>query len=238
MSSRETRVLDYCFYGAMIPPTTAVEGPWVKTDTSSGGTPTMLTVGNAMTLTLDSTDEAENLCLSWGDVLSIDIDDLMLAEFWWKASALGAENVIVVGLGSARHDTPDSVAANCWFRLDGVTGAIKIETDDGVTDTDDVATGVTFAASPTIKKCVMDFSNGILTRSPPSTNLGGKANVLFSIEDSAGVLRPVARSQHFSLAGYSAGLQPIVQVSKTGTGTDSSVPSVALQRCRFTLRDR
>jgi hypothetical protein len=103
---------------------------------------------------------------------------------------------LVFGLGSARNDTTDSVAANSWFKMVGATSTtlVVVETDDAVRDNDDVATGVTLGTS--FKKFYIDFT-------------GGKSNVKFYVD---GVR--VASATTFDMSSYTAGLQPMVQIQK------------------------
>lgn len=176
--------------------------PWLVDDTSSSGTPTYTRGTSAATLTLASTNEVENVCLHFGDALDFDIDDIISIEFRAKVTAtLDSATTIVMGLGSARNDDPDAVAANAFFKLAG-SNAVVVETDDGVTDDDDNATGVSLAA--TYKRFVISFANG-------------KSDVRFFIDGAR-----VAASSTFDMSGYSAGLQPIFQIQKTAdTNTDS-----------------
>ncbi len=81
------------------------------------------------------------------------------------------------------------------FRIIG-SNAIVCETDDAVTDRDDVATGVSFV-SGVYRKFVIDFT-------------GGKSDVKFYID---GVR--VAASTTFTMANYTAGFQPYFQIQKT-----------------------
>lgn len=176
--------------------------PWLVDDTSSSGTPAYTRGTSAATLTLASTNEIENVCLHFGDALDFDIDDIISIEFRAKVTAtLDSATTIVMGLGSARNDDPDAVAANAFFKLAG-SNAVVVETDDGVTDDDDNATGVSLAA--TYKRFVISFANG-------------KSDVRFFIDGAR-----VAASSTFDMSGYSAGLQPIFQIQKTAdTNTDS-----------------
>lgn len=236
--SRDTLVLDFPFYGKKVPAATAsvVDGPWALTDTSSAGAPVAAVVGNELSLLLANTDEAENLCVSWGDILSLDIDDLLMAEFWWRLTGMTATNIAYVGLGSARADDTDALAAMAGFKVVG-TGNIVVESDDGTTDLDDKATGIAAASTlATSKRCVIDFGVGNYSASPPASSAGGKADVRFFVEDAQGLLQPVATSTRFDMSAYTGGLQPIFQIDKTGAGTDSSVPNLFIKRCRFTLR--
>ena len=192
--------------------TTPGEGGWTIADTSSAGTPTYLCVtedGGAAKLTLAATSESENVCLYFNDVLPLDIASLHRIEFVAKVAGIDAVTTLVFGLGDARNDTPDTVATNCWFRMEGSvsTTAVVVESDDGVTDSDDKATGTTL--SSTYKKCLIDFTNGI-------------SDIRFFIDGER-----VAAATTFTLAGITSGqnVQPMIQLQKaSGTG----VPSITI----------
>ena len=216
--------------GVNTPPLTASaesEG-WVKADTSAAGAPTLVGTNGFMVGTLAATDEAENLCLYMGDSLAWDIDELLTAEFWIKTgAAITTAQALAFGMASARNDDPDSIAEHAHFRLLAST-AVVVETDDGTNNNDDKATGQTL--STTLKRFCIDFSGGLLTKSPPSASVGGKANVLFSMDDARNNLIGVARSTLFDMSNYSDGLQPYVQIQKTGGTT---TPSFSLARVRI-----
>jgi len=187
--------------------------PWLVDDTSSSGTPTYTRGTSAATLTLASTNEVENVCLHFGDALDFDIDSILRMEFRAKVTAtLDSATTIVMGLGSARADDPDAVAANAFFKLAG-SNAVVVETDDGTTDDDDNATGVSL--SDTYKRFVIDFS-------------GGKSDVKFYIDGSQ-----VAASSTFTMSAYSAGLQPIFQIQKTA---DTNVDSLTVDYVKIVAR--
>jgi len=184
---------------------------WVITDTSSSGAPTYTCTtedGGSMKLTLASTSEVENICMSHGDVLAFDVRNIQ--QYWCiaKVAAVGSNSVVTFGLGSARADDEDTVATKCWFKMEGATSttAVVIETDDAVTDDPDNATGETLAA--VYKKFEIDFSYGI-------------ADIRFNIDGAR-----VASGTTFSMSGLTAGLnvQPMFQVSKA-----SSADVAALQ---------
>jgi hypothetical protein len=146
--------------------------------------------------------------------------------------ALGANAICAFGLGSARNDTLDSVAANMWWRLDG-SSALKIESDDGVTDNDDVATGETLATL--VKRFRFDFTDGLGFHSPPTQGAGGKSNILCSVNKGRDqALARVASGTKFTLNGYSSGLQPMFQISKTST----SVGTLLVRRIRIAYRSQ
>lgn len=188
------------FFGADTFTTAGQGSPWAIADTSSSGTPTYATVSPSATgevaLTLASTSEVENVCLSFGDKLCFDIDNIQRFEARVKVSSMTSGTELVFGLGSARNDTQDSVANNAWFKMVGATSttALVVESDDGTNDYDDKATGATL--STTYKKFVIDFT-------------GGKSNVKFYVD---GVR--VAASTTFDMSNATSSLQPIIQIQK------------------------
>jgi hypothetical protein len=170
---------------------------WMVADTSASGTPTYTKGTSNATLKLAATNEVENVCLYFGDALEFDIDNVQSIEMRVKLDAvLTTGTELVFGLGSARNDTTDNVAANAWFKMVGATSTtlVVVETDDAVRDNDDIATGVTLGT--TFKKFVIDFT-------------GGKSDVKFYIDG-----QRVAASTTFDMSGYSVGLQPIIQIQK------------------------
>ncbi len=189
-------------------PTSANIGTeWLVADTSASGTPTYVRANDEAVLTLAATNEVENLCLYHGDALSFDIDLIQSIEMRVKigASSFTSGSELVFGLGSARNDTTDSVAANAWFKLVG-SSSIVLETDDGVNDNDDVSAGV--ALGTTYKRFYIDFT-------------GGKSNVKFYVDGAR-----VGASRLFDMSNYSSGLQPIVQLQKAA---NTNVDSVSVQ---------
>ena len=187
--------------------------PWLVDDTSSSGTPTYTTGTSVAVLTLASTEEVENVCLHHGDALSFDIDLIQSIEFAAKTVAtLDSATTIVMGVGSARADDPDTVAANAFFKLAG-SNAIVCESDDGTNDNDDKATGLSLVA--TYRRFLIDFT-------------GGKSNVKFYIDG-----QRVASSTTFDMSNYSAGLQPIFQIQKT---SDTNTDSLTIDYVRVTCK--
>ncbi|MGE3667685.1 MAG: hypothetical protein AB7G51_13815 [Steroidobacteraceae bacterium] len=230
MQEREIFCDDFHFNGKMTPALTAsvVDGFWAKADTSAGGSPTLTAAGGEMVATLVSTNEIENLCLYHGDILSYNIDNLVRAEYHFRATCTAA-GTIVIGMASARADDPDAIAAHAHFRLDGATNALKVETDDGVNDVNDIDTGIVLPTARTTK-LVIDFASGLQTLGPPSNSLGGKGAVQFFVEDSRGQLRRVCKTTAFNMSNYSAGLQPYMQVQKTAS---VDTPVAQLRRVRI-----
>jgi hypothetical protein len=215
----------------MNPPTTAVGGPWVKTDTSENGTPVVSAVNGKMKLLFDNTSEIQNVSLSFGGQLPYDIDELVRADFWVDVPAtLDAATSIAIGMISARNDAIDSIAEAALFRLIG-SNALVVETDDGTNNNDDVATGIELGT--TTRRLSIDFASGVQTVAPPGVSKGGKGSVLFSAENASGLLRPVAQNQLFDMSNYAGGLQPFVQIQKTA---DTNVDFVQIKRVRIEYR--
>jgi hypothetical protein len=213
--SVQTRRKVWDFRGAYSPPAVASRlGDWCSKTT---GSCTVKSVsGGSIDLALDATSEVQNACLYMGDILPFDIDDLIRVEFLAKLStaSLAAAVSGVLGLGTARSDTLDSVTNNCWFRFDG-SNALLCETDDNTStyDLDDKATG--FNLSTTYRRLIMDFSTGLKTQSPPSLSKGGTADVKFYVFNDKGALTQVAKTVNFDLSAFTSNLQLIAQIQKT-----------------------
>lgn len=178
---------------------------WDIADTSTNGTPTYTVggIGGEATLQFDNTTEAQNVCLFQDNDLNWDIDTLQTVEFRVKTVAtLDNTTSLAFGVCSARNDTIDDLAAHASFRLI-LNNNLVVETDDGTTDKDDIATGATLGA--VYKRFVIDFT-------------GGKSDVKFYVD---GVR--VAASTKFDMSAYSVGLQPYVQIQKTSDDNTDSV---------------
>ena len=183
---------------------------WTIADTSSAGTPTYANQnGGGVKLTLVNTSEAEIVTLYQNDLLAIPLLGMQKIRFNAVVAGIDAVTTLTMGLGSARNDTDDSVATNCWFRMEGSasTSLVVVETDDGTTDTDDTATAV--ALSSTSKEFMIDFTHGL-------------SDIRFFIDGA-----PVATGTTFTMAAATSStyVQPIFQIQKaSGTG----VPSVTI----------
>jgi hypothetical protein len=208
---------DFIGTSATFPASADPATPWLVVDTSSAGSPTYVRNASNAVLTLAATSEVENVCLAHGDALSFDIDSILRVEMRVKlgASTITSGTELVFGVGSARSDTADSVAANAWFKMVGATSTtlVVVESDDSVNDNDDKATGVTLGT--TFKEFIIDFS-------------GGKSNVKFYID---GVR--VATSTTFDMSNYSSNLQPLIQLQKAA---NTNVDSVSIDYVRITCR--
>jgi hypothetical protein len=201
--------------------------PWRVTDASTMGTPVYTagtdlgTSGGAYGiahLAFDSQAEAQNVCLSFGDVLTMDINDRLVFETRLKQGQATADSTtsFAFGLIGDRSDTIDSIAQNILFRYIG-DNVIVCETDDGTTDLDDKATGLSLTnAYKYFKIDAQDLTN-----------------VKFYMGDAGGRLVRVAKSVTFDVSAYAGALQPVFQLQKT---SDTNTDSVQIDYVRVTGR--
>jgi len=217
---------DWVFQGAQDPPDVGSRdsGPFCQATVKTGGTPTVKVVNGFMDLYLDATLENQLACLYQGDQLGLQIDRIKQVDIWCKLlSATVPPSVsFTFGVGSARANDPDSIAAHAFFRANG-SGAIDCETDDGTNDNDNVTSG--FVLGTTLSRFTIDFASGVATAAPPATCRGGKGDVKFSAGLAAdagptGRTIPVCRNTQFDMSNYSSGLQVFAQIQK---GAASSV---------------
>ena len=198
------------FFGCELFAAAGQGSPWAIADTSANGTPTYAVVtpsqNGEIALTFDNTAEAQNVCLSFGDKLCFDIDNLIEFECRVKQGQTTADSATSAawGLAGARNDAIDSVAQAAIFRIIG-DNTIVCESDDGTTDKDDISTGGK-TLSTTYKRFVISFANG-------------KSDVRFFIDGER-----VAAGTTFDMSAYTGSLQPFIQLQKTAdTNTDSLV---------------
>lgn len=190
---------------------------WIITDTSAAGAPTHAPVdgGKGLKVDMASTSEAENLCASWGDILGVDIDDILEVRIRIKQNqaTIDAASSLAFGVAGDRNDAIDSVAQHALFRLIG-SNAIVCESDDGTTDVDDVATGKSLTNAP--KDFIISFARS-------------KADVRFFADG-----QPVAEGTTFDMSAYTGALQPFVQLQKTA---DTNVDGYTLEDFEIIARD-
>lgn len=189
---------------------------WVITDTSSSGTPTYARVDHSEStgdyaagvakLQLASTSEVENVCLNFGDKLSLDLDKVRAIEFRLKQSqaTIDSATSLSFGLSGDRNDAIDSMAVQASFQCLG-TNSVTVETDDGTNNNDDKSTGQTLTNAYKIFK--IDFANGT-------------DDVRFYMDGGNGLTR-VAAGTTFDMSNHTGGVQPFIQLQKTAdTNTD------------------
>lgn len=194
---------------------------WKTTDTSAAGTPTYAPVdgGRGLKVDFDATAEAQNICHSFSDIEAFDIDDILEVRIRVKMNqaTLHATSQFAIGLASARNDAIDSIAQAALFRLVGAdsTTLVVVETDDGVNDNDDKATGKTLVNAA--KDVVISFARG-------------KKDVRFFIDG-----EPVAEGVTFDMSNYAGALQPFQQLQKTA---DANVNGYTVEDFEVVYRDQ
>lgn len=173
--------------------------PLIKSVTGSGP-PTATGTADGLAVALEATSEVQNICVYFGDILNFLASKVRLAYFRVKATgSLAAAVQMAWGLASARNATIDSIATHALFRLIG-SNSLVVETDDGVRDNDDIATGLSIGTTLVMTK--IDFSD--------------LANVKFYAQNSNGDYVQCAKNTTFDMsAASSATLQPFIQVQKT-----------------------
>jgi len=227
----------YHFVGQMAPPAVASpdSGQWRSKITKTGGTPTCLGDLNGMTLTLDATDEVQNVCLYMGDILTFPAADIKNVDIWALVNGAWASAVSAgFGLIAARNDTLGSLAAEIGFRLAGAAvpalPAVSCRTYDGANDSTVISAAC--QAQTKILRFSIDLATGIAIRVPPPS-LGGLGNALFSVANVQQNLRPVARTTQFNASKLTGNLQLYAQLQKTAAAVTASL---SIQRIRIKYR--
>lgn len=203
---------------------------WVITDTSSSGTPTYVRVDHGASTgtfaagvfkaTLAGSTEVENVCLSFGDKLCIDIDKLYGVEFRWRfvgqtGSAKDAATVLSFGVGTDRNDDPEAITSSAMFRLSAASTsmALTVQSDDGTNFNDDIATSITVTDSQWYRSRIL-FTSG----TDDVRFYTGNANA----NPSASLSR-LASGTTFDMSGHTGGLQIIIQLQKSSDSNTDSV---------------
>lgn len=143
------------FIGAYLNKYTAAEqtgAVWKTVETSINLAPQLVddATNGIVQLTCDADDVTLIGALYHGDNLQFSLKNGLMMEFRANLAVLPttADSTLttaVMGLASSHNAVPDSVATNVWFRAEG-SGALLWESDDGNTDDDDNACGVTAVA--------------------------------------------------------------------------------------------
>lgn len=200
---------DHFIYGGAAFGTAAASNtPWRVTETGAStvwtaglDNGTSAGIGHLARIGHSSATEIQNICLSFGDVLQHSIADELIMEGRIRLgqSALDTATSLVFGLAGDRNDVLDTVAQNCWFRMEGGTSttAVYFESDDGTTDTDDQVTSLTLTTG--WKKFKIDARN--------------KAAIRMHFADANGVLIPMGTT--LNMSAYAGCLQPYFQIQKT-----------------------
>ena len=221
---------DYHFFGRGTIPLASDAGahPFVRTVTGSGPPTAAYTevsgVNGAIALALEATSEAQNICVSNGDILCFPIDNLAYVEFVARISTAltaTATTMWAFGLAGARNDAIASLAQRLLFRgLGNGSAAVIVDSDDGTTDVTAAATGETLAT--TWKRFGFDF-----------TGVNGKSGIQVFMDGARGFKR-VAQASTFNMGAYSGNLQFYAQVQKAA---NTNVGTLQLDRFSVTFRE-
>jgi hypothetical protein len=221
MQSRDLLTRDYWFDGHMRPPAVgSPDGtPWRSKSLAAHETIQTANLG-LMQLALTAANEAQNACLYFGDVLSMDITKLVSFEVWAQLTAnFAAANTMTLGLASARNDTPESVTALAAFKCVGNNNVV-VSAHDGTNSQANIATGFTLDATY-LKRFMIDLGTGINSVVGGASS-GGRVDTRLMMDNGRGNLRRVCPNTRFDLSAYALGVQPFFQVQKTAgvtTGT-------------------
>lgn len=179
-------------------------GNWLPIAVKTGGTVVPIIApdigGGMVRCRLDSTDEAQESGLTWGNERTLTLNRGLMIQFVLRVTVLPtllAE--VVFGLAGDKNAVADTAAHGIWFKLDG-SGAVVAETDDATTNTDDISTGITLVASA-LHVFLIDCND--------------PTDIKFEIDGN-----PVATEQTFSAnATPTLALQPYIHLAKsTGAG--------------------
>ena len=222
---------DFFGNGASISTSAVYGSNWVVADTSSSGTPTYVigTDGGAASqapgiakLDFDSQGEAQVVILSHGGIEQFDVTDGLIYEARVKMNqaSLTSGTDFSFGVCAGQNSTWDSTTVHASFRLLGATSttAVVTESDDGTTDKDDIATGQTLINVWKYFKIDM-------------TDL---TNVKFYMTDSNSKLIRVSRATTFDMSAYTSCVQPVFQLQKAASG--SQTDGVSIDYVRITGR--
>ena len=201
---------DFIYGGAAFGTSASSSTPWRATETGSS---TVWTAGidngssgdaaGIARIGLEATNEVQNVCLSFGDVLQFNIASNLIwkGRFRLGQSALDTTTSVCFGLAGDRNDTINSIAIRAMFKLVGSvsTTIVYCVTDDGTTDSGDISTGVALTTG------WKDFEIRM-----PSSSV-----ITFHMTDTNNRLARVVPGTSFSMAAYAGSLQPYMQIQKT-----------------------
>lgn len=211
---------DFVGPGASISTSGLYGSPWAVADTSSSGTPTYVigTDGAAASqamgvakLDLESTSEVQVVIMSFAGIEQFDVNDRLIYECRLKMNqaAVTSGTDFSFGLCSGQNATWDSTTVHTSFRVVGATSttAVVVESDDGTTDKDDVATGQTLINAYKVFKI----------------DLTDLTNVKFYMTDGNSKLVRVAASTTFDISAFSSCVQPVFQLQKSSSANADGV---------------
>ncbi len=208
----------YTFNGAIKLPSAAASYEFIQQTTGTPGDIVAIDNG-VLKLPLAATEEAEcNRMIQ--SIAPYRVADLKRVRFVCACSAnLGDDSEVAFGVCDTPNDSPDSIDDGVWFKV-LADNTVVVESDDGVTDVDDKATGQSLGT--TLREFVLDFSTGVWRKDPRDGGaVGGYKAVMPSMSNASGNLTPVCRGTQFDLTNVTERLQLFAQIykaSSTDTG--------------------
>ncbi len=181
-------------------PTSAENGyPWISKIVGAAP-PTVTNVadigGGVVRCALTATSEKQGATLYMADQRLFDVTKGAVFEARFALSTLPtAGSKAVIGLAGDWADGHDTIAQSIWIAADG-SGALVAETDDGTTDNNDIATGVTLTAGTFVDILI---------------DVGDVNDIKFYLD---GVRVASGTTFRFAATGADAILQPFMEIYK------------------------
>jgi hypothetical protein len=189
------------------------------TVTNTGGGTTVRN-SNGWLSSLTATNEAQISRVDFNGDLLLDVTRLKRVMWRVLFGVMPAGSNFFFGVATGNNATLNDITARALFQLTG-SHAITFRTDDGVTDSGNIATPWT-AGDGQQWEFEIDFAGGLQTSVPAHLSRAGRGALLV-LAGRVGQNKFPLASFAPSLAAYSSGLQLFSRIEKaTGTGLGSA----------------
>jgi len=177
---------------------------------------------------LTATSEAQIARVDFNGGLYLDVDKIKTVTWRVKFGAMPSGTDFYFGLATANASAVDDITARLLFQLESGY-AITVRSDDGTTDSGDIATPWT-AASGETWVFVADLASGIKPMIPNHLTETGKKMILIKAGKLGTSLQPLS-SMSVSLKALTGGLQLYSRLDKaSGTGLgDATMVSIDVE---------
>jgi hypothetical protein len=183
---------------------------------SNTGGGTTVRNSNGWLSSLTATNEAQISRVDFNGDLLLDVTRLKRVMWRVLFGVMPAGSNFFFGVATGNNATLNDITARALFQLKG-SHAITFRTDDGVTDSNDIATPWT-AGDAQQWEFEIDFAGGLQTGVPAHLSRAGRG-ALRVLAGRVGQNKFPLASFAPSLAAYSSGLQLFSRIEKaTGTG--------------------
>lgn len=171
-------------------------------------------------LALAATNEAENTGVDWADNCLINEDGAGNFDFlvkFTRGGALASTDNVTIGLASAYNADPDLIASSAFFKLNATTTQWYVETDDGTTEVNATATGVTCTDGVYygLRINMSDLRNVKFFISVRGAEIAAVGNAP-STNSTTNTWKQVCETTRFSMP-LATGLQPLLLVIKASS---------------------